>query len=68
MAKSRYIPWKCGYGKLSSQNKQCHCYSLYVRDYVSVNYWPNKDAGGAKLREMYQKLHAHSAKPVSNGN
>lgn len=24
--------------------------------YVSVHYWPNKDAGGAKLQEMYHKL------------
>lgn len=35
------------------------------RGYVSVNYWPNKDAGGAKLQEMYHKLAA--APPASNG-
>ncbi|ODM21846.1 hypothetical protein SI65_02690 [Aspergillus cristatus] len=48
--------------------KSLHSLEVRLWDYVSVNYWPNKDAGGAKLREMYQKLHAHSAKPVSNGN
>ena len=26
------------------------------RNYVSVHYWPNKDAAGAKLQEMYHKL------------
>ncbi|KAI9928779.1 hypothetical protein AWENTII_000872 [Aspergillus wentii] len=47
--------------------------SLEVRlwHYVAVNYWPNKDAGGAKLQEMYQKLSAardaNAAKPASNG-
>ncbi|KAI2825290.1 chromatin-remodeling ATPase CHD1 [Aspergillus niger CBS 101883] len=40
--------------------------------YVSVHYWPNKDAGGAKLQEMYHKLiaarkEAAASKPASNG-
>ncbi|EYE91202.1 chromatin-remodeling ATPase CHD1 [Aspergillus ruber CBS 135680] len=48
--------------------KSLHSLEVRLWDYVSVNYWPNKDAGGAKLREMYQKLHAHAVKPVSNGN
>jgi chromodomain-helicase-DNA-binding protein 1 len=43
-------------------------------NYVSVHYWPNKEAGGAKLRDMYQKLSAAlkkdaaEPKPASNGN
>lgn len=42
------------------------------RQYVSVHYWPNKDAGGAKLQEMYHKLiaarkEAAASKPASNG-
>ncbi|KAF9892559.1 hypothetical protein FE257_001668 [Aspergillus nanangensis] len=41
--------------------------------YVSVNHWPNKEAGGSKLQEMYRKLAAvkKSAavpKQASNGN
>ncbi|KAL4782970.1 SNF2 family N-terminal domain-containing protein [Aspergillus varians] len=41
--------------------------------YVSVHYWPNKDAGGAKLQEMYHKLidvhkKAAAAKVSSNGD
>ncbi|PTU22521.1 hypothetical protein P175DRAFT_0136012 [Aspergillus ochraceoroseus IBT 24754] len=41
--------------------------------YVSVHYWPNKDAGGAKLQEMYHKLSdvhkkAAAAKATSNGD
>ncbi|KAH8425857.1 chromatin-remodeling ATPase CHD1 [Aspergillus melleus] len=41
--------------------------------FVAVNYWPNKEAGGNKLQEMYQKLRAvkkepTAAKPTSNGN
>ncbi|KAL3480248.1 SNF2 family N-terminal domain-containing protein [Aspergillus californicus] len=36
--------------------------------YVSINYWPNKDAGGAKLQEMYQKLVVVHKKPATNGN
>ncbi|KAL2832116.1 SNF2 family N-terminal domain-containing protein [Aspergillus cavernicola] len=41
--------------------------------YVSVNYWPNKDAGGAKLQEMYHKLidvhkKAAAAQVSSNGS
>ncbi|KAL4879527.1 SNF2 family N-terminal domain-containing protein [Aspergillus karnatakaensis] len=41
--------------------------------YVSVHYWPNKDAGGAKLQEMYHKLidvnkKAAEAKSASNGD
>ncbi|KAL5341822.1 SNF2 family N-terminal domain-containing protein [Aspergillus crustosus] len=40
--------------------------------YVSVHYWPNKDAGGAKLQEMYHKLidvhkKAAAVKATSNG-
>jgi chromodomain-helicase-DNA-binding protein 1 len=43
------------------------------RHYVSVHYWPNKDAGGAKLQEMYHKLidvhkKAAVAKAASNGD
>ena len=29
-----------------------------TRDYVAVRYWPNKEAGGSKLQEMYHKLMA----------
>ncbi|OJJ63421.1 hypothetical protein ASPSYDRAFT_53112 [Aspergillus sydowii CBS 593.65] len=41
--------------------------------YVSAHYWPNKDAGGAKLQEMYHKLidvhkKAAAAKVSSNGD
>lgn len=48
-------------------------HSLEVRlwHYVAINYWPNKEAGGTKLQEMYQKLQAAQSqtppKPVSNG-
>ena len=35
------------------------------RHFVAVNHWPNKDAGGAKLHEMYQKLKGITA--TSNG-
>lgn len=68
---------KCGYGKLLSHTTSLDL-SIHPRDfiltldcrgYVSVNYWPNKEAAGAKLQEMYQKLNAATpAKPASNGN
>jgi chromodomain-helicase-DNA-binding protein 1 len=43
------------------------------RNYVSIQYWPNKDAEGTKLRDMYHKLSelnkkAAAAKASSNGD
>jgi chromodomain-helicase-DNA-binding protein 1 len=42
-----------------------------ARHYVADHHWPNKEAGGAKLQEMYRKLmaaqKASTAKPASNG-
>lgn len=29
---------------------------LTLRDHVSLNYWPNKDASGAKLQLMFNKV------------
>ncbi|KAJ5494397.1 SNF2-related protein [Penicillium fimorum] len=45
--------------------------SLEVRlwDYVSLNYWPNKDASGAKLQQMFNKvMEASKASKASNGS
>ncbi|KAJ5587722.1 Chromodomain helicase hrp3 [Penicillium hispanicum] len=45
--------------------------SLEVRlwDYVSVNYWPNKEASGSKLQQMFQKVQeAGKASKPSNGS
>lgn len=28
----------------------------FDREYVAINYWPNKDAGGRQLQTMYQKI------------
>ncbi|KAJ5135864.1 Helicase C-terminal [Penicillium bovifimosum] len=48
--------------------------SLEVRlwDYVSLNYWPNKDASGAKLQQMFNKVmeasKASKASKASNGS
>ncbi|KAL4893936.1 SNF2 family N-terminal domain-containing protein [Aspergillus ambiguus] len=63
-------------GFISDTLKQHGTPALETRlwDYVSVHYWPNKEAGGAKLRDMYQKLSAALKKddveptPASNGN
>jgi len=44
--------------------------SLEVRlwDYVSLNYWPNKEASGAKLQQMFNKvMEASKASKPSNG-
>ena len=42
------------------------------RHFVADNHWPNKEAGGAKLQEMYRKLMAAqkvaAAAPTSNGS
>ena len=69
---------KYGYGKLFGYTQTLINQSIHPRDltltldrrgYVSVNYWPNKEAGGSKLQEMYQKLNAAKpARPASNGN
>ncbi|KAJ5091878.1 SNF2-related protein [Penicillium alfredii] len=39
-------------------------------DYVSLNYWPNKDASGSKLQQMYEKVMEASkaSRKASNGN
>jgi chromodomain-helicase-DNA-binding protein 1 len=29
---------------------------LKFRDYVSANYWPNKEASGSKLQQMFDKV------------
>ncbi|KAJ5151980.1 SNF2-related protein [Penicillium capsulatum] len=37
-------------------------------DHVSVNYWPNKDASGSKLQQMFEKVQeASKASKESNG-
>ncbi|KAJ6023151.1 hypothetical protein N7499_008473 [Penicillium canescens] len=44
--------------------------SLEVRlwDYVSLNYWPNKEASGAKLQQMFNKvMEASKVSKPSNG-
>lgn len=42
---------------------------LTCRDYVSLNYWPNKDASGAKLQQMFNKvMEASKASKASNGS
>jgi chromodomain-helicase-DNA-binding protein 1 len=42
---------------------------LTFRDYVSLNYWPNKDASGAKLQQMFNKvMEASKASKASNGS
>ncbi|KAE8154926.1 SNF2 family N-terminal domain-containing protein [Aspergillus avenaceus] len=54
---------------------QVSAHSLETRlwHFVADNHWPNKDAGGAKLQEMYQKLReaqkqAAATKSASNGS
>jgi chromodomain-helicase-DNA-binding protein 1 len=39
------------------------------REYVSLNYWPNKEASGSKLQQMYEKVMEASkaSKTSSNG-
>ncbi|KAJ5131950.1 SNF2-related protein [Penicillium atrosanguineum] len=36
-------------------------------DYVSVNYWPNKEASGSKLQQMFKKVQELSKNKPSNG-
>ncbi|OJJ49667.1 hypothetical protein ASPZODRAFT_59242 [Penicilliopsis zonata CBS 506.65] len=49
-----------------------HSLETRLWHYVAVHYWPNKDAGGSKLQEMYDKLlaaqrAAAAKKASSNG-
>lgn len=42
--------------------------NLDYRDHVSLNYWPNKDASGAKLQLMFNKvMEASKASKPANG-
>lgn len=46
---------------------------MKFRDYVSANYWPNKEASGSKLQQMFDKVmeatnKAESEKKASNGS
>lgn len=40
--------------------------NLLNRHYVAEHYWPNKEAAGTKLHEMYKKLMA-ATNASSNG-
>lgn len=43
--------------------------NISFRDYVSVNYWPNKEASGSKLQQMFEKVQqASKASKASNGS
>lgn len=42
--------------------------NTFSRDYVSVNYWPNKEASGSKLQQMFEKVQQASTKAPKPSN
>ncbi|KAE8159981.1 SNF2 family N-terminal domain-containing protein [Aspergillus tamarii] len=58
-------------GTLKGQGS-VHSLETRLWHFVADNHWPNKEAGGAKLQEMYRKLMAAqkvaAAVPTSNGS
>ena len=51
---------------------ECRLANKKNRDYVSANYWPNKEASGTKLQQMFDKVMAASkaenGKAATNGS
>lgn len=41
---------------IDSSNVAVASSNMKSRDYVSANYWPNKEASGSKLQQMFDKV------------
>ena len=64
-------PSKFAYGKSELSNLSMEEYAESDgkhRDYVAIHYWPNKEANGKQLMELYGKLVAATSTSVTTSN